>query len=298
MLDFPTRTIQTQSAPENAGTKHLGCAGRAGGRSAATNAASSAISSAQQAAQMAQQSASALARAAQAIQAMQAVQNAARSLARSAPSGVPNGLAPGGLVPDSGLAGPGAANPVSTWVGANTPAQSASDGQTVVTINQTAPQALLNWQTFNVGAETTVNFNQQGNTTWIALNKIAATGVPSQILGSIRADGGVYLINQNGIIFGGTSQINVNTLIASSLNLTSQANFLKGSGILSDGTHPSFQSVDDSNRGYAAGAVMIQPGAQIRAPNGKVLLLGSTVANEGTISTPSGQALLLGGSDV
>src|SRR5262245_14420624 len=122
------------------------------------------------------------------------------------------------------------------------------------------------------------------HTTWIALNEIAATGVPSQILGSIRADGGVYLINQNGIIFGGTSQINVNTLIAPSLNLTSQANFLKGSGILSDGTHPSFQSVDDSNRGYAAGAVMIQPGAQISAPNGKALLLGSTVANEGTIS--------------
>ncbi len=44
------------------------------------------------------------------------------------------------------------------------------------------------------------------------------SGVPSQILGQIKAEGSVYLINQNGIIFGGTSQINVHTLIASSLS--------------------------------------------------------------------------------
>jgi hypothetical protein len=114
-----------------------------------------------------------------------------RNQATAAPSTVPNGLANGGLVPDSGLAGAGVANPVTSWVGANTPIQASSNGQTIVMINQTAPQALLNWQIFNVGAQTTVNFNQQGNANWVALNKIAASGVPSQILGSIRADGSV-----------------------------------------------------------------------------------------------------------
>ena len=53
---------------------------------------------------------------------------------------------------------------------------------------------------------------------WIAFNIVNdPLGVPSQILGSIQALGQVYLINQNGIIFGGSSQVNVNTLVASSL---------------------------------------------------------------------------------
>jgi filamentous hemagglutinin len=48
----------------------------------------------------------------------------------------------------------------------------------------------------------------------------------------------------------------------------------------------------------SAGAVTVQAGAQINAPNGNVLLLGPIVENDGAISTPLGQTLLLGGSDV
>jgi hypothetical protein len=43
------------------------------------------------------------------------------------------------------------------------------------------------------------------------------SGSPTQILGKIDAPGQVYVINQNGIIFGGSSQINVHNLTASSL---------------------------------------------------------------------------------
>src|SRR5450756_1731601 len=165
---------------------------------------------------------------------MQSVQNAARNLAFAGPnnlgmdpnhpgqllSNVPNGLNTGGLVPDSGLAAPGSANAVTSWVNANTPTQSTSNGQTTVSIRQTASQALLNWATFNVGKSTIVNFDQQGNADWVALNKIIdPSGVPSQILGQIKADGTVLLINRNGIIFGGTSQINVHTLIATTLDI-------------------------------------------------------------------------------
>ena len=229
---------------------------------------------------------------------MQAVQNNARSLAIGAASSVSNGLTAGGLVPDSGLASPGVANSVlpkdgGTWVGASTPTQTTSAGQTLVTINQTAPQALLNWQTFNVGAQTTVNFNQQGNTNWVALNKIAANGVPSEILGSIRADGSVYVINQNGIIFGGSSQVNVHTLIASALDLNdpNYTNFLNGTGLL-------VNSPTTFTGGNPGTSVWVQAGAQLNAAGGNVLLLAPKVQNDGAITTPSGQALLLGGNDV
>jgi filamentous hemagglutinin family protein len=278
----------------------------AGGVSATATASASATVGAQQAAAVAQQSMAALARATAAIQAMQQAQSAAHALALSAPSAVPDGMVNGGLVPDSGLAAPGQSNPVTSWVNANTPTQTVSGGQTLVTIQQTGQQALLNWSSFNVGKNTTVDFDQQGNTTWVALNKINdPSGVPSQILGSIRADGSVYIINRNGVIFGGSSQVNVNTLIASSLDLndtyatnTATSNFLIGNGIPLSGSTPTFQSVDSNGTAYSAGAVTVQAGAQINAPGGDVLLLGQSVTNNGAISTPAGQTLLLGGSDV
>ena len=174
-----------------------------------------------------------LSRTTQALQAVQTMQSAARNMAQSGPNNlgldpnhpgqqlpnVPNGLTTGGL-----QAAPGATANSALWQNANLPTQSTSNGQTTVTITQTAPKAILTWQTFNVGKNTTADFNQSAGTQngtngWIALNRVLdPTGVPSQILGSIRADGQIYLINQNGIIFGGRSQVNVNTLIASTLN--------------------------------------------------------------------------------
>ena len=61
-----------------------------------------------------------------------------------------------------------------------------------------------------------------GSNNWVVLNRVLdPSGVPSQILGQIKAEGSVYLINRNGIIFGGASQVNVGSLIATSLNLFS-----------------------------------------------------------------------------
>ncbi|WP_345716024.1 filamentous hemagglutinin N-terminal domain-containing protein, partial [Luteolibacter yonseiensis] len=113
---------------------------------------------------------------------------------------VPNGLGAGGL--DLG-----------TVTGAHNPVQAVKDGRTTVTIKQTTQQALLGWKTMNVGKKTTLNFDQKAGGAdagkWIAFNKITdPSGNPTQILGNIKADGQVYIINPNGIIFGGGSQVN------------------------------------------------------------------------------------------
>jgi filamentous hemagglutinin len=299
------------AAPQPVSARQLGAGAASSTTGFATNAAQAAS---QQAATIARQSQSALTRATLAIQSMQAVQNAARNAAASGANslgaGLPavtDGLSAGGLIPDSGLNGSGQSNAVTTWVGASAPTQNASNGQTTVTVQQSQQYALLNWQQFNIGKNTTLVFDQGGNSNYVALNKINdPSGVPSQILGSIRADGAVYLINQNGIIFGGSSQINVHTLIASSLDLNdsyatdpSNSRFLTGKGILSSSGTTSFTSVDTSgNQLYSAGPVTVQAGAQITAPGGDVLLLAPNVRNDGAISAPSGQVLLLGGSDV
>ena len=99
-------------------------AGGGGSASAAAAAAAAAIANVQQAQQATQQSMSSLLRASQAVAAMQQAQATARALALKTSSNVPNGLLPGGLVPDSGLNASGIAAPVTSmdrreYAGAN-----------------------------------------------------------------------------------------------------------------------------------------------------------------------------------
>ncbi|MGI9087065.1 MAG: filamentous hemagglutinin N-terminal domain-containing protein [Chthoniobacterales bacterium] len=273
-----------------------------------------------------------LARTTQAIQAVKAMQEAARAAAISGPNNlginprqpsvqlpnVPNGLTSGGL-----QVAPG--NDSSLWQGVNLPTQIIGNGNTSVTITQNKQQALLNWQTFNVGKQTKVTFDQtaggENARQWIAFNKISdPTGVPSQILGAIEAIGQVYLLNQNGIIFGGSSQINLHTLVASSLpindNLVSRGllnnpdlQFLFSSREIpvlpNGGTMPAFTPPAPPNTADGKiGAVVVQPGAQLTSPTtadhvgGRIALIGPEVNNGGTISTPDGQTILAAGEQV
>ncbi len=248
---------------------------------------------AQQAAAAAKQTQNSLARAARTIQDIQGMQAAARAAAAAqqtsltAPVAVPNGLGAGGLLPDVPAG----------WSGANTPTQGVdSAGQTQVGIRQTQSQAILNWTSFNVGSRTTLTFDQQGQANWVALNRVTNATAPSQILGNIKADGHVYVINQSGIVFGGNSQVNVGSLVAAAAKITDDQ-FLKGIYSTQTGATwtPSFTE--------ALGAIHVEVGAQIttRAPasvtagGGSVVLLGHSVGNAGTISTPKGQALLAAG---
>ena len=98
------------------------------------------------------------------------------------------------------------------------PATPNSAGGDNLTVNQSQSQAIIDWSNFNIGSSSSVYFNQQGNSTWVVLNRIWDNS-PSQIYGRLSADGKVYLINQNGILFGPNSRINVNSLVASALNI-------------------------------------------------------------------------------
>nr|WP_233285706.1 filamentous haemagglutinin family protein [Bradyrhizobium acaciae] len=214
---------------------------------------------------------------------------------------VPNGLAPGGL-----QVAPGVAPGSNLWSGAGLPTQTSANGRTRVGITQTAPQAILNWQSFNVGAGTDVVFNQQGNSNWVALNRVIGNVGPSQILGHINADGQVLLINQNGIIFGGASQVNVGSLVASTLGITDQQfktallnrSPFDNSGnlqapIFANGIGPTGNVIVE------AGAVIVTaPPASVTTGGGNVFLLGANVQNSGSIVTPGGQAALAAGTSV
>lgn len=281
-----------------------------------------------------------LARTTQAVQSVQAMQAAARAAALAGPNhlgpdpnhpgqllpNVPNGLAPGGLQVAPGvpanLAAPQPGENAALWTGAALPTQSTAAGRTVVTVRQNAAQAILNWKTLNIGKETTLKFDQSAGgankSQWIAFNKISdPSGSPTQILGRIEGDGQAYIINQNGILFGGSSQVNLRSLTASALpindNLIKQgllnnrdAQFLFSALDVpggSDGT-PNFTPPAPLTPDGRHGDVVVKAGAQLSSPagadgnGGRVMLVGANVRNEGTIATPAGQTILAAGLQV
>jgi filamentous hemagglutinin family protein len=253
-----------------------------------------------------------LARTTQALQSIQNLQQAASVLGSGSnnaglnPVGggvlpnVPNGLTPGGL-----QVAPGATPGSALWQGANLPTHSTKGGLTTVSVNQTAAQATLTWQTFNIGRHTLLQFDQDlaGNQTsdWVVFNIVNdPSGVPSQILGSIQANGQVYVVNRNGIIFGAGSQVNTHIFVASSLPINQS---LISGGLLNlTLTNPNlsflFSSATDT------GPVDVEAGATLYSPpssasvGGRVALVGSTVTNNGTIDTPDGQTILAAGLQV
>jgi filamentous hemagglutinin family protein len=262
------------------------------------------MAAAVQAAAAGQQSQQSLARAAAALQAARAAQQSAQSLASTLSGGPPDGIATGGLMPAAGIAG----DPT-LWQGALAPTQTVANGRTLVDIQQTQQKSILNWTTFNVGRNTTLNFDQ-ASSDWTVLNRVSdPTAVPSTILGQITAKGGVYIINQNGIIFGGGSQINVHALIASDLDVGTLAagqqrsdrdKFFMDSGIANP-TPLSFSiGGGDVKTTQVGGGVVVQAGAVIQTdnpgpqnPGGFAYLFGANVANFGTINVPNGEVALV-----
>ncbi len=92
-------------------------------------------------------------------------------------------------------------------------------------VNSASQTAIVNYQSFNVGSAETVNFNLPSAQSAI-LNRVVGAN-PSEILGRINSNGQVFLINNNGIVFGQNAQINVGSLTASTLNIT-DSDFLSG----------------------------------------------------------------------
>ena len=228
---------------------------------------------------------------------------------------VPNGLVTGGL-----KISPLVATDPTKWTGAKLPTQTVNKGTTKVTIKQTEQQALLNWETFNVGKKTTLTFDQskggENVGQWIAFNKVSDPSAnPTQILGNIKADGQVYIINTNGIIFGGSSQVNARGLTVSSLPINDNlidrgllnnpdAQFLFSSLAIPAGANGTPAFTPDAPLNGKYGDVTVQKGAILESPTnaakvgGRITLVGPNVANQGTILTPNGQTILAAGLQI
>jgi filamentous hemagglutinin family protein len=148
-------------------------------------------------------------------------------------------------------------------------------GGGTTTITQASQNAAINWQSFNIGTGETVNFVQP-NASATALNRVLGAD-PSSILGSLNANGKVFLVNPNGIVFGQGASVNVGGLVGSTRNI-SDSDFMAGQYNF-EGTGP--------------GSVVNH--GTINANGGSVALLGANVSNQGVIQAQMGSVALAAG---
>ncbi|MCH7331909.1 filamentous hemagglutinin N-terminal domain-containing protein [Acinetobacter modestus] len=157
---------------------------------------------------------------------------------------------------------------------------SISTAGTTTTINQSTSKAAIDWSSFSTNSNEIVNFVQP-NSSSITLNRVTGTSA-STLNGQLNANGQVFIINPNGVLFGSTSQVNTAGLVASTLNLSN-----------SDFNNNLFNFSNTSNN------KVVENRGKITVPTGgTVALIAPTVKQTGTIKAPQGNVLLAAGGDI
>lgn len=151
-------------------------------------------------------------------------------------------------------------------------------GQTM-TVQQNSNRMAIDWTQFNIAKNETVRYAQPDKNA-IALNRVTG-GQQSLIEGNLNANGHVFLVNPNGVVFGKNASVDVGGLVASTARIA-------------DDTMNHFGSSQDSlnlagdNENNAA---VINEGI-IKAQGGLVALHASNVENSGTITDDGGMVAL------
>ncbi|RYZ08295.1 MAG: filamentous hemagglutinin N-terminal domain-containing protein, partial [Comamonadaceae bacterium] len=159
------------------------------------------------------------------------------------------------------------------------------NGGLAMGINQASLRAIINWQSFSIGAKDQVNIQQQMGASSVLLNRVANGGPRSEIQGLLSAPGSVYVINPAGVLFGPTAQVNVGGLVASALGMTtSDSDFINGSRQI--------------EFGGAAQDSVVNEGTLNIAQGGTAALIGNVVLNRGTIRADGGTVALAAGGKV
>ncbi|KAB7627956.1 filamentous hemagglutinin N-terminal domain-containing protein [Alkalilimnicola sp. S0819] len=148
-----------------------------------------------------------------------------------------------------------------------------------LTVEQRSQNLVLDWQSFSVGEGHTVRFHQP-NARAAALNRVTGDQV-SRIRGALRANGRVFLVNPNGVMFSASAQVDVGSLVASTLAISTE----------------DFMAGNYRFEGASANAVINQ-GNITAAEGGVVAMIAAEIINTGSIHTPGGSTLMGAGSKV
>ncbi|MGM9734762.1 MAG: filamentous hemagglutinin N-terminal domain-containing protein, partial [Prevotella sp.] len=154
-----------------------------------------------------------------------------------------------------------------------------------MTINQDSKKLAIDWKGFDINNDERVHFNQPDAAS-IALNRVTGDA-KTFIDGSLTANGQVFVINPNGVLFGQNASVDVGSLVASTARVSDSQMEAFGNG---DGTL-NLELADDST------AKVINEGT-IRAEGGLVALHAASVENSGTIENEGGKIALAAAKNI
>ena len=183
------------------------------------------------------------------------------------------------------------------WVsqGAATRVETATD----MTVKQISDRVSLRWDTFNVGEKASVKFDQP-NSSSIALNRVVG-GSGSRINGKLSANGIVYIVDSNGVIFGRNSIVEVASLVATALDvdedLIMNESFVKA---IND-----YKAAFEGGAGENAAIVLegsidgVEGARIVTGEGGSVFLFAPKIETQkgSSITTPGGQTILAAAKD-
>src|SRR5882757_4013222 len=149
-----------------------------------------------------------------------------------------------------------------------------------VTVNSTTNNTIINWNTFNIGAGESVRFNEPSSTS-IVLNRVTGGLGPSEILGTLTANGRVFVINRDGVLFGPNAVINTAGFLASTNDIRN-SDFMAGRMNFNIAGRPD--------------ASIVNLGRITATSGGFAALVAPGVRNSGTITATLGTVTLAAGN--
>ena len=148
---------------------------------------------------------------------------------------------------------------------------------TATNITQSTNRAAIDWTSYNIGSQQSVNY-QQPNSTSVTLNRVTSSD-PSQIAGKINANGQIVITNQSGVTFYRGSEVNAQSVIVSAAGITNK-NFMAGKMAFDQAANPNARIVNN-------GTITVKQA-------GLAALVAPSVANSGVINARLGQVVLAG----
>lgn len=149
-----------------------------------------------------------------------------------------------------------------------------------LTVNQSTNRTVIDWRSFDIGSNATTNFVQP-NSSSIAVNRVNGSANPTEIQGTLNANGQVWILNPNGVLFGKNAQIDVAGIVASTGNISVQS-FMSGD------TRLQLSGAD--------GGSVTNEGAITIADGGLAAFVAPAVRNSGVIQARVGKVTLAAGT--
>ncbi|MGC4011317.1 MAG: MBG domain-containing protein [Pseudomonas sp.] len=145
-------------------------------------------------------------------------------------------------------------------------------------VNTSSARTAINWQSFNVGPDQRITFNQPDGKS-VTLNRVVGAD-PSKIYGAVTSNGQLILVNPHGVMIGPNARISSSALVASAGFLTEeQAKQFAQTGKL---------DIQLTGNVTNQGRITVHD-------NGMVALLGAQVNNAGVIQAKKGTVQLATG---